>query len=103
MMGTFDGPTTNNYVNSCIALVMRIINHSEPQVSGADLVSSIQTELAIPTVLSEIPPAGLLGLCVHLITIVQHDEEDPIECIVRALTDAAVNFSCFPGSYDRQS
>ena len=42
-------------------------------------------------------------MCVNIITIVQHAEEDPIECIVRDLTEAGVDFICFPGAYDRES
>ena len=48
-------------------------------VCGAELVSAIQAELAIPTVIAELPPSGLLGICVNLITVVHHAEEDPVE------------------------
>ena len=55
-------------------------------VCAEDLVAAIQTELDIPTSVSEIPPSGVLGILVNLITIVAHSEEDPIEQICSAFT-----------------
>jgi hypothetical protein len=72
-------------------------------VSGTDLVAAIQSELPIPTTISELPSSGILGLCINLITIVHAEEEDPVECIVRAFEDAGIDFTCFPGEYDRES
>jgi hypothetical protein len=103
LMGSFDCAVTKNYVSACIALVEKIVSKAQPLVCGADLICAIQTEVPIPTSASELPPAGLLGVCVNLITIVRHAEEDPIECILTALTDGGVDFICFPGAYERES
>jgi hypothetical protein len=103
LLNSFDGPITKQYVGNCIAVVKSIESKSEPLVSGADLVSAIQAEMPIPTSASELPPSGLLGLRVNLITIVHHAEEDPIEEAVAALKDAGVEFICIPGPHDRDS
>jgi hypothetical protein len=103
VLSSFDGPITKHYVGSCIALVKRIEANVEPLVTGSDLVGAIQAELPIPTSASELPPSGLLGLCVNLITIVMHTEEDPIEEAVAALNKAGVEFICIPGPHDRDS
>jgi hypothetical protein len=91
------------YVERCIALAKRLISNTDPLPSGAELVGAIQNDLAIPTSQSELPPAGILGLCVNLITIVSHDSEDPIEMILTTLSDGGVEFACFPGAYERES
>jgi hypothetical protein len=90
-------------VAACIALVNRILSKTEPTVCGEDLVEALQTELPIPTSASDIPSSGLLGVCVNLVTIVCHAEEDPIEYVLAALTEGGVDFTCFPGAYDRES
>jgi hypothetical protein len=102
LMATFDSATTKNYVSACIALVEKIVSKAQPQICATDLINAIQTELPIPTSASDLPPAGLLGLCVNLITIVRHSEEDPIECILAGFTVEGVDFICFPGPYDRE-
>ena len=101
-MTQFDSPTTKLYVGSCIALAKRLVSNTVPLPSGAELVGTIQNDLAIPTSVSELPPAGILGICVNLITIVSHDSEDPIEIILRTLSDEGLEFVCFPGAYDRE-
>jgi hypothetical protein len=103
LLGSFDGPITKQYIASCIDVVKRIEYNAEPQISGADLVGALQAELPIPTSASELPPSGLLGLRVNLITIVHHAEEDPIEEAVGALKGAGVDFICLPGPHDRAS
>ena len=103
LMNSFDSPITKNYVTTCTKLVEKIVLRAQPLVTGTDLVTAIQTEVPIPTLPSELKPTGLLGLSVNLITIVLHAEEDPIECIVRALTETGIDFICFPEAYERQS
>ena len=49
------------------------------------------------------PPVGILGFCLNLITIVSHDTEDPIEPILKTLSEAGVESFCFPGIYERQT
>jgi hypothetical protein len=83
--------------------VDRIVSKAEPVVSGVDLVAAIQSELPIPTSTLELRPAGLLGICVNIITIVSNAEEDPIECILKVLNDDGIEFICFPGQYERES
>jgi hypothetical protein len=58
--------------------------------------------MPILTTIAELPPTGILGLCVHLATITHRDEEDPVECLIRALSEGGINFSCFPGSHSRE-
>jgi hypothetical protein len=84
-------------------LAERLALRTEQHISGAELISAIQGELHIPTSVSELPPTGILGLRVNLITIVHHDEEDPLELILRALEDIGVESTCFPGGHDRES
>ena len=74
-----------------------------PEVSGADLIGALQCELPIPISISELPATGVLGLCVNLITIVHHDEVDPVEHILKAFVEDGVNATCFPGAHDRES
>jgi hypothetical protein len=38
----------------------------------------------------ELPPVGVLGLCVNIITIVRNDVEDPIEFVLKALIEGGV-------------
>jgi hypothetical protein len=102
-MGTFDSPTTKLYVGRCIALAERIVSNTEPLPKGIDLVATIQNELKIPATASELPPVGVLGLCINLITIVRNDSEDPMEFILNALIDGGVEAACFPGAYERES
>jgi hypothetical protein len=89
-MRSFDSPVSKAYVSRCISLVESIASRTEPPISGLDLVSAIQEEVPIPTTISGLPPNGILGLCVNLITIVRHDEEDPVELIMRVLKDEGV-------------
>jgi hypothetical protein len=103
VLGQFDSPVTKTYVSRCVALIERIVSNAEPLVSGADIVMAIQSELAIPSKESELPAVGLLGLCINLITIVRHDEEDPVECILRGFDDEQVDCACFPGAYEREN
>jgi hypothetical protein len=103
LMGSFESEVTTSYVSTCIALVEKIASKAQPLVRGTDLIYAIQAELPIPTSASELPPAGVLGVCINLITIVRHGEEDPIECILTAFSDCGVDFICFPGAYDRES
>ena len=103
MLTQFDSPTTKLYVGRCIALAERLNCNAEPLPSGEELVDTIQNELVIPTSPSELPPAGVLGLCVNIITIVRHDSEDPIEFIMKTLADGGVESMCFPGAYERES
>lgn len=103
LITSFDCPITKCYVDNCIAIVKKIESNTEPRVSGADLVAAIQTELPIPTSTSELPPSGLLGICVNFITIVHHTEEDPIEEAIDALNQVGAKFICIPGSHDRAS
>jgi hypothetical protein len=84
-------------------MVERIMAKADPMVCGEDLVSALQTELTIPTSASDMPSSGLLGVCVNLVTIVCHAEEEPIEYFLTALTDGRVDFICFPGAHDRES
>ena len=69
-----------------------------PPVSGEDLIGALQSELPIPISISELPRTGVLGLCVNLITIVRHDEVDPVEHILRAFEEEGFEAACFPGS-----
>jgi hypothetical protein len=103
LITSFDCPITKSYVDSCIAIVKKIESNTEPPVSGADLVAAIQTELPIPTSASELPPSGLLGLCVNFITIAHHAQEDPIEEAEVALNQAGAKFICIPGPHERAS
>ncbi len=59
--------------------------------------------IPIPTKSAKLPPTGLLGLCVNLATIVRNDEVDPVECLIRALSEAGLDFACFPGEYSREA
>jgi hypothetical protein len=102
-MTQLDSPTTKLYVGSVIALAKKLLSNAEPLPSGADLVGTIQNDLAIPTSVSDLPPAGILGVCVNLVTIVSHDSEDPIEIILKTLSDKGLELVCFPGAYDRES
>jgi hypothetical protein len=70
VISSFDCAITKDYVAACIAIVEKIVLKAQPLVTGTDLVTAIQTELPIPTSDLELPPTGLLGLCVNLITIV---------------------------------
>jgi hypothetical protein len=72
-------------------------------VCGRDLIDAIQSELPIPASQSELPLTGILGICVNLITIVHNYEEDPIEVILRVLSEEGLNFICFPEAYDRDT
>ena len=103
LIWTFDSPTSKYYVERCISLIDRLVAQTEPLVTATDLVGAIQSELPIPASSSQLPPTGLLGLCVNLATIVRHNEEDPAEYILRALSDKGIEFTCFPGAYDRES
>ena len=76
---------------------------NEEHVTAADVVAAIQSELPIPTTASEVPVTGVLGLCVNLATIVRHDEEDPIELILRAFNGSGIESHCFPGAHERES
>ncbi len=49
LMNSFDCPITKNYVTTCTTLVDRILLRAQPQVSGTELVTAIQTEVPIPT------------------------------------------------------
>jgi hypothetical protein len=102
-MHTFDSPTTKDYISTCISLAERIASRADQAISGADLVTAIQSELHIPIAVSELPPSGILGLGINLITIVSHDEEDPVELIMSAFKEEGVEASCFPASHDRNS
>jgi hypothetical protein len=86
-----------------MTLVERITSNTESLISGADIVNAIQGEVPIPTEISVLPDAGVLGLCINLITIVCHDEEDPIECILRVFIDGEVEATCLPGANERES
>jgi hypothetical protein len=101
-MGTFDSPSTKLYVGRCIGLVETIVSNTQPQLNAEDLVEAIQSELKTPSQTSELPPVGVLGLCVNVITIVRNDFEDPIESIMKAFSDSGVEAVCFPGSCERQ-
>ncbi len=57
----------------------------------------------IPTKSSELPPVGVLGLCINAITIVRNDIEDPIELVLKAFIDNGVEAVCFPEAYERES
>jgi hypothetical protein len=83
--------------------VERVVSRAEPLVRGADLVAAIQSELPIPTSTLELRPAGLLGICLNIITIVNNAEEDPIECILTVFNKDGIEFICFPGQYERES
>jgi hypothetical protein len=86
-MRKFDSPTTKDYIKRCIHLAESSASKTVPPISGEELVTAIQSELHVPTAVSELPPSGILGLGINLITIVHHDEEDPIELILRTLKD----------------
>jgi hypothetical protein len=103
VISSFDCAITKDYVAACIAIVEKIMSKEQPLIIGTDLIAAIQTELPIPTSAIELAPAGLLGVCINLITIVQPTEEDPIECILSALIDGGFDFICFPGAYDREA
>ena len=72
-MGTFESPTAKLYVGRCIGLAKRIVSNTEPLPKGVDLAAAIQDEMKIPAAASELPPVGVLGLCVNVITIVRND------------------------------
>ncbi len=59
--------------------------------------------MPIPTEVAELPPTGILGLCVNIATIVHVDVEDPVECLIMALTEVGIDFTCFPGAYSRET
>ena len=86
VIASFDSPITKNYIAACNSYVERILSKSDPTICGEDLVSVLQTELPIPTSVSQLPPSGILGICVNLITIVVHSEEDPVELVLDAFT-----------------
>jgi hypothetical protein len=87
VLGSFDCAITKHYVAKCMELVEKVVSKAEPHVRGADLIAAIQSEMPIPTSTLELHPTGLLGMCVNIITIVSNAEEDPIECISKALND----------------
>jgi hypothetical protein len=103
LIKTFDSPGTEDYVGRCISLVERLVAQTDPPVTGAEVIGAIQSELPIPTSTADLPPTGVLGLCVNIATIVSHDEEDPVESIIKALRDRGLEYSCFPGTFDRES
>jgi hypothetical protein len=100
---TLDSVVTKEYVNRCADLAERLASNAEPQVSGEDLIAAIQEEVPIPTTISDLPPTGLLGLCVNLVTIVHHEEEDPIENVLRTLSEGGIQLICYPGTHHRES
>jgi hypothetical protein len=102
-MNSFKTPITEEYVARCIGLAERLNSRTDPPVSGVDLIGVIQEELPIPTSISELPPTGILGLCVNMITIVCKAEEEPMERILRALEEDGVEATCIPGTHDRES
>ena len=89
-MHSFNSPITKQYVEKCIAVAERLVSNSKPLPSGADLVGAIQSELMITNLSLELPPVGVLGLCVNIITIVRNDVEDPIEFVLKALIEGGV-------------
>jgi hypothetical protein len=103
LIATFDSPGTRHYVARCISLVERLVGQTHPPVTAADVVAAIQSELPLPASVEDLPPTGVLGLCINVATVVSHDEEDPVESIIRALSDRGVESSCFPGAADRES
>jgi hypothetical protein len=103
LMSSFDSQTTKIYVRRCIALAERLVTNTEPVPHGVELVGTIQNEMKIPGTASELPPVGVLGLCVNVITIVRNDSEDPMEFILNALILGGVEAACFPGAYERES
>ncbi len=88
LLACFETVETTHYVSRCMSLAERLAAKTEPIVIAEELVLAIQSELPIPVTPSQLPTTGVLGLCVNLATILRHDEEDPIECIVRTFSDS---------------
>ena len=79
VMASFDSPITRHYIARCNSVVERMLSNDDPKICGEDLVTTLQSELPIPTSASQVPISGILGLCVNMITIVYNSEEDPVE------------------------